>query len=955
LDWEIIEAGLDALLALPSSERPAALDRIAAENADLRRELESLLQFVDGQDSVLDYSPVGPAAGFDAVASIAPGTRIGAYRVLRLIGCGGMGEVYCAERADGQYQQQVALKLIRRELADQPARFHSERQMLARLDHPGIARLLDGGVADDGRPYMIMELVVGRDLMSWCRERQSPLEERLRLFIDMCSALEYAHRNLVVHRDLKPANVVVTPEGAVKLLDFGIAKLLAPPGAGTPLDEMPTQNAPMTPSYAAPEQITHGPITTATDIYALGMLLFELLTGSRPWNFSELSLGAGIDKVLREVPPLMSGFSQARAHPPVPPRLLRGDLDIIAAKALRKEPERRYESVSMLRGDLERSQRHEPVTAREGARLYAVGRFLRRYRTLVASLGLALLALLGGTAATLWQANAARLEARRADAVRDFLLDMFQHNSTNNPDGAAARQTTAEQLLDIGAERIRTGLTSEPQVRGQVMAVLADLYDQLEKFDKVAEIERTRLAEIERAGNRPSSDKAAAQALLGRALVMQGDYGAAYDELNAALATMNEIHDLASVQRAEILLETGRIAYHRATPESLRDALHYAQDSLAAYKKSEPGNPDRLFALQLAARVAERQGQLPEAERLYRNFLEQAQLAPFDGVPALRAHGHDDLGSLLLEERRYGEAEPQLRQAIEIYAKVEGEKQLNTASDRAYLGQLLIATNRGPAGEALLREALADLEETQGADNLPTTAVARLRFARAELSRGNVPMAAALLAKNIAAFEAKNPNDQNYWPETLRSDAEVKLAEGRFQEADAELTRSDHLWPRGGPNDGAKHGINQVLEARVALDAGRFDSGTRAMLEQVRTAWPATEHDLPAVYVLATLALADAAHRQSRDGEAASLTRSLLDRILLEPEHEALADWEARTRLLLGSALMAQGHADAASVQLKRAVELRERFDDPASVWLAETRRALAACRCAAAGAVSQL
>jgi serine/threonine protein kinase len=288
MDWEVVEARLDALLALPPGERPAALDRIAAGDAAVRRELESLLQFVDGEDAVLDQPPGAPGVCSDAPGSIAPGTRIGAYRVLRLIGRGGMGEVYLAERADGQYQQQVALKLIRREIADQAARFQLERQTLARLDHPGIARLLDGGVTQDGRPYMVMELVMGRDLISWCRERHCSLEERLRLFIDVCTALEYAHRNLVVHRDLKPANVVVTQDAVIKLLDFGIAKLLAPPGGGTPPEHAPTENAPLTLSYAAPEQISHGAITTATDVYALGMLLFELLTGARPWNFNEL-------------------------------------------------------------------------------------------------------------------------------------------------------------------------------------------------------------------------------------------------------------------------------------------------------------------------------------------------------------------------------------------------------------------------------------------------------------------------------------------------------------------------------------------------------------------------------------------------------------------------------------------------------------------------------------------
>ena len=933
-EWAKVEAGLDELLALPQSARSAGLRRIAGEDAQMRRELESLLARVEAEDPLLDRPPFA----FVESGCLAPGTRIGAYRLVTLIGRGGMGEVYRAERADGQYEQEVALKLIRREIADQSARFQSERQTLARLDHPGIARLLDGGVAQDGRPYMVMELVVGSDVVSWCNQCSSSLDERLLVFTAICSALEYAHRNLVVHRDLKPANVVVTAEGTVKVLDFGIAKLLGAPGGMAP-----TEHAPMTPAYAAPEQLVQGSITTATDVYALGTLLFELLTGVGPWNFRELSLAAGIEKVLREPAPLMSNVAGVQGRPPVPPKLLRGDLDAIVAKALRKEPERRYTTVAALREDIERTQRHEPVAARGGARLYAMGLFFRRYRLLVASTTLAILALVAGTATTMWQAHSARMEARRADAVRDFLLDIFRHNSTENPDGAHARQTTAEQLLDIGADRIRTGLTTEPRLRGQMMDVLADLYDQLEKFDKVAELERLRLAEIKRVGDSPSADEAGAQWLLGRALTMQGDYPAAYDMLKAALGTMDSIREKASARRAEALLETGRLAYHQATPDSLQAANRYAVESFEVYEKSDPGNPDKLFALQLEARVAERQGRLAEAERLYRQFVSQS--AQFPAIPALSAHGYDDLGSLLLDERRYREAEPQLRRAIEIYSKSEGDKQFDTATDRAYLGELLIATNRGSEGDALLREALADLEQTQGADNLPTTAVVRLRFARSELRRGNLSLAEQLLRRNIAAFEAKNPLDHNYFPETLRTDAELKMSQGRFEEAGTELERSDALWPSSdSANDGLRHGINRVLEARLALEQGRYDQGVRASLERVRSLWPATERELPAVYVLATLGLAEGALSQRRSDVAAELAQQLLGRLLREPEHESLADWEARTRLLLGKALGQEGRANEAKAQLEWAIRLREQFDHPQSPWLAEARVALTSC-----------
>ena len=940
-DWARVEAAFDGLLALPARDRQAALDDICANDPALRSELESLLAQLDGEDPVLDQPLYTRAGASEPAGGLPEGTRIGAYRLIGLIGRGGMGEVYRAERADGQYAQVVALKLIRHELSAQTARFQLERQTLARLDHPGIAHLLDGGVAADGRPFMVMELVEGSNLIDWCQQHQSRLDERLALFLAACSAVEYAHRNLVIHRDIKPANVIVTADGTLKLLDFGIAKIL-----GTADGELQTQHAPMTPGYAAPEQMMSGAITTATDVYALGMLLFELLTGQQPWNLRQLSLAAGIDKTLRDVPRSPSEMAHSRLDPPVPARLLRGDLDAIVAKALRKEPERRYDSVASLRADIERSQRHEPVAAREGARLYAAQRFLRRHRALAASVLLTLAVLVAGIATTLWQARTARLEADKAKAVRDFLLDIFEHNTVNNPDGAQARQTTAEQLLDIGEERIRTGLTAQPQVRAEVMEVLAELYDQLERFDKVAEIERARLADIAQHGDKPSADKAAAQWHLGRTLVMQGDYPAASAELTAAIQTMDAIDERASERRSEALLELGRIDYHRATPDSLSSAMSYAQESLAIYQKiKSPSEPTGLFAIQLMARVAERRGELPQAERLYRDFIVQAQLPQFDALPVLRAHGHDDLGSLLLVERRYREAEPELQQAIDIYSKAEGERQMDTATDQAYLGQLLVATNRGAQGEAKLQDALAAVEESQGADNLPTTALIRLRLAQADLSRGNVTPALRLLDRNVAAYETRNPKDQNHFPETLRERAAVKLALGRYDEASADLARADQLWPVNAPDDGAKHGMDEVLRTRIALAAGRFGEADRANLEKIRSTWPETPDQLPAVYVWATLTLADADRQRHREADAAAMAQQLLNRILSQPEHEFLADWEARSRLILGRSLEQLGRVSEAQSQLARAVQLRELFDDAASPWLIEARAALAASR----------
>ncbi len=263
-----------------------------------------------------------------------------------------MGEVYEASRADGNFEQRVAIKLLQREAAAQMVRFQAERQILARLEHPGIARLYDGGVTEDGRPFMAMEFVEGRPITEYCQITHATFEQRLALFVQVCDAVAYAHRNLIVHRDLKPSNILVTPNGAVKLLDFGIAKLLDAQRARV------TQAAatPMTPICAAPEQLTGGAVTTATDVYALGLLLFELLSGTHPWMGSDTPVLQAMRTVLQRPAPSLSRTAEAQPNAPVPARLLRGDLDAIVAKALRKEPGDRYATVEAMKLDVERSR-----------------------------------------------------------------------------------------------------------------------------------------------------------------------------------------------------------------------------------------------------------------------------------------------------------------------------------------------------------------------------------------------------------------------------------------------------------------------------------------------------------------------------------------------------------------------------------------------------------------------
>ena len=337
-------------------------------------EVESLMLAAQASGSFLGAPARAPVD--DVVQDAAIGTRLGAWTITRLIGRGGMGDVYEGIRTQGDFEQRVAIKLLQRDAAAQLERFEAERQILARLEHSGIARLYDGGVTSDGRPFMVMEYVEGRSITDFCMLTHATFEQRLGLFIQVCDAVAYAHRNLIVHRDLKPSNILVTAAGVVKLLDFGIAKLLDPQLARMTQVAV----APMTPICAAPEQLTGDPITTATDVYALGLLLFELLTGAHAWVGSETPMLLALRTVLQRSAPSASRTAEGRTDAPVPARMIRGDLDAIVAKALRTEPAYRYATVDSVKLDVERVLDGEPVAAREGARLYLLGHLLRRYR-----------------------------------------------------------------------------------------------------------------------------------------------------------------------------------------------------------------------------------------------------------------------------------------------------------------------------------------------------------------------------------------------------------------------------------------------------------------------------------------------------------------------------------------------------------------------------------------------
>lgn len=397
-NWARIEELFHETLRLPAELRSAHLETACEGDTVLLAELQSLVNAAEISTGSLDRGAlVGAANAPAAPASLPAGTILGAYRTQHLLGQGGMGEVYLAQRTDGADEPRVAIKVLRPEAVEHLDRFAAEQRIAARLHHSGICRVLDNGVTGEQRPYMVLEYIAGLSITEHCRRWHLNLEQRLRLFHEACEAVSYAHANLVIHRDLKPSNILVTEDGRVKLLDFGIAKLIRPFSSLSD-DATLTQAAPLTPEYAAPEQLEGRRITAATDVYALGMLLFELLTDELPWQMKSLPVSVALHKALHEAPPRASVAAAASMGAPVLARLLRGDLDAIIDRALRKDPRDRYPAVAALKDDVSRYLDKKPVTAQSGS-TWSAFRNLARREVIRAVVVAALLMLLGGAIA----------------------------------------------------------------------------------------------------------------------------------------------------------------------------------------------------------------------------------------------------------------------------------------------------------------------------------------------------------------------------------------------------------------------------------------------------------------------------------------------------------------------------------------------------------------------------
>jgi len=804
--WRHLDRLLGRALDLPPAERAGFAAALAGDDAELREELEALLASHERAAGFLEEPLSGYAAplldGLGAADEHSPaaleGTRVGAYRLLRCIGGGGAGWVYLAARDDEHFEKSVAVKLIRRGLdrSDLRRRFLAERQILARLEHPGIARLLDGGVAEGGRPYLVMELVGGLPIDAWCERHRLPVRRRLELFLEVCAAVSYAHRNLIVHRDLKPGNILVDADGTVKLLDFGIAKLLAGDD-GEDGGMTRTGVRPMTPDYAAPEQVRGEAITTATDVYALGVLLYRLLTGRRPYRVEGRSLHATERAILESEPRRPSaavlesaGEDDPEAAPrgshPAPPapdgsppdrparlrRRLRGDLDAIVLKALRKEPDLRYASVEALAEDVRRHLAGLPVAARRGAFGYRAGKFVRRNRAAVGAAAAFAALLVAWQATTQLQSRRIERERDRAERVAAVLPELFW---SLEPGELQATAVSPREMLDRGLARVDESLAAEPAIQARVLTLASDVYMRMDAFARGEDSARRALAIRRGLGDQESPEVAAGLALLAQAIERQGRYDEAGPLHREALAIRRELFgdrhpEVAhSLHNYALWLETTgdregaarhyreALAIRRATIGDSRDTaytlsnlaivLYYLGELEEAGRHAEEGlemrrralgeeHPDIAQSYQILGSLAEADGELERAAGMYEASVALSRRAKGPEHQDV-AFGLNSLGWVRRRQGRYLEAGDAFDRAYDIFREVNGEDHETAAMARHNLGLAIWDVGDRSQGRRLALDGYEGLRRALGEDH-PMVRAARERV---EALGGGVPAA----------------------------------------------------------------------------------------------------------------------------------------------------------------------------------------------------------------------
>lgn len=850
--WKQINEIVDTALNLEKEERRSYIKQQCKNNLQLKSKVTELLESIEksGAEDFLESPESYPlnlvsdlSKSSVEISSSLIGQHIGNYKITDLVGHGGMGSVFLAKRSDETFDKTVALKILRRGM-DTPsnvARFERERNILAKLNHPHIARLLDGGMTEEGLPYLVMEYIEGISLNTYCAENNLSLESRIELFKAICRAVQHAHNNAVIHRDLKPSNILVTEEGQIKILDFGIAKLLETGDTVTNLFQTQTGARILTMGYAAPEQVKGETVTTATDTYTLGTLFYEMLVGVHPFDLKLKNL-TEVEKIILNKPPSpllqkFKGLAESRQAEIAGKRnisaskmqtYLQGDLSAIVMKALRKEPGSRYDTVDQLLEDLQKKDRNLPIIAREDTLRYKTSKFLKRHKiSIFVAAGFFLLTT-GFAAFYTWQItqerNRAQLEAEKAQQVSTFLADLFQASDpVHNPKDSL----TVGNLLQRGQKRINQ-LEDQPIVQAQLLEVMGQAYTNLGEYDKAKPLlnESHNIQEKVFSNSSPElassfrniaylqhkmGNFANAESLLNSALQIQKKSLGIYHEETAktldryalALSRQSKHADADSIYQKVLEIQQKVLPANHPDKAATLNNQAFALRRLGKPKKSEQklrasldiwrqhyGNihPNILEGLNDLAIVEEKQGNLEDALTLYKEALEVTHEL-YEGPNPNTAQLLNNIGSTLLKFGRPKDAESYIKKAFTMRKKILRPMHPAMAGNYATMGTMYIEMEEYEKARPLITKSLRIDKKLRG-ENHPYVAGDLKNLGSIALGKRSYDEAENYFRRSVDILESTFSPHHPGVAASLNPLGKVLYLRGRPQEAEKKLRRA---------------------------------------------------------------------------------------------------------------------------------------------------------------------
>ncbi|MCI4569220.1 serine/threonine-protein kinase [Lysobacter sp. CFH 32150] len=911
--WQRLSPLLDALFELEPDERVRSLALMREEDPQLATELEALLQLELEREDFLSEPLVAPLPG------PRPGIEVGPYRLDRMLGEGGMGQVWLAARSDGLYQRRVALKLLRPGLADPNLRlrFTRERQILARLAHPHIARLLDAGVSTDHQPYLALEYVEGEPVTDYCRNRKVSLEARLALFHQVCAAVSHAHANLIVHRDLKPSNILVTPAGEVRLLDFGIAKLIDTELAAP--DQTRTGVRAFTLHYAAPEQVRGEVVTTMTDVYALGVVLYELLTDAKPYRLKRQTDAEWEEAILLVDPLKPSQTLQRAADDTVGPeaaalkrraRIIAGDLDNIVLKTLAKRPEQRYPSVEALALDLQRYQAGRPVQARPQSVSYRLRKYLQRHRWAIGMAVLVTAVLSTALAIVAWQARQAVQEAARAQAMQAFVASLFE--GAGNASGGAPMDL--RDLLDAGIVRADRELGRQPRARAEIYGVIARIRHGLGDYREAQDLLQRQTGIVATLTDLPPSLRLESATQRGATQLALNQHQACVNGMQPLLDNAQREQAQLPVQVANFYSQLGRC--RRANGERNTARLLFER-SLALRKDplgDDVGVIENLFDL---ANLHGDSGDSAAAMRGYRGALAQLRQEVGERHP-LAIELQQRIGMLQREQSNIAAAGEAFDAALSLSAELLGERHPTTLELRRQRGGVYMEQGWFDAAERELESANRQLVERLG-DKHADVGRSFHTLGMVAWERGELQAAQRDMKRAVTIWRATHSRE--LLARGLVDYAQLLHAQGRQREAMTLIAEARDLRVQLVGKDHQRVGdIDRIYGELLAADGHHAEA-----LERLTQALRLTRDGYGPAHVRTHVAELALAREQARENVAA-LAR--IEAIAVLPGKGNETDrlrWQARAylaeaRCRNGLAVQARSELDALEAELRVAL-----------------------------------